>query len=79
MEHLSNFYELAIFTAAEKHYADIILDQIDPEKTFFGERRLYRDHCFKSEDVYVKDLRIIHDRALEDLIIVDNSILSFAA
>jgi len=27
----------------------------------------------------VKDLRIIDDRALEDMVIVDNSILSFAA
>jgi len=52
---------------------------MDPEKLYFGDRRLYRGHCFKSEEVYVKDLRIIHDRSLEDVIIVDNSILSFAA
>jgi TFIIF-interacting CTD phosphatase-like protein len=32
----------------------------------------------KVEDAYVKDLRIIADRDLEDMVIVDNSILSFA-
>jgi TFIIF-interacting CTD phosphatase-like protein len=32
----------------------------------------------KVEDAYVKDLRIISDRDLEDIVIVDNSIVSFA-
>jgi CTD small phosphatase-like protein 2 len=77
LEHLSNYYEMAVFTAAEQTYADLIIDKIDPEKKFFSQR-LYRQHCFKIEDVYVKDLRIISDRATEDTIIVDNSILSFA-
>jgi CTD small phosphatase-like protein 2 len=68
---------MVIFTAAEKEYADLIIDQIDPENKFFR-HRLYRDHCFKSDDAYVKDLRIISDRELEDIVIVDNSIISFA-
>lgn len=69
---------MAIFTAAEQGYADLILDRIDPERKYFKER-LYRQHCFKVGEVYVKDLRIIDDRSLEDTVIVDNSILSFAA
>lgn len=32
----------------------------------------------KVEEVFVKDLRIILDRELEHVLIVDNSILSFA-
>lgn len=68
---------MAIFTAAEQEYADLIIDRIDPERKYFS-HRLYRQHCFKVDDVYVKDLRIITDRPAEDTIIVDNSILSFA-
>jgi len=72
-----NFYEIAIFTAADQEYADLIIDKIDPEKKYF-QHRLYRQHCVKKNDVYFKDLRIIVDRDLESTIIVDNSILSFA-
>lgn len=67
---------MVIFTAAEQTYADKIIDVIDPEKKYFV-KRLYRQHCFKCEEVYVKDLRIISDRDLEHIVIVDNSILSF--
>ena len=71
-------WEMAVFTAGERTYADFILDKVDPEKKYF-KARLYREHCVKAEDnVYVKDLRIIRDRELEDIVIVDNSILSFA-
>jgi len=59
LEHLSQLWELAIFTAAEKGYADLIIDKIDPENKFF-KKRMYRDSCFRSQEgVYVKDLRII--------------------
>lgn len=77
LEHLSQYYEMAIFTAAEQSYADLIVDRLDPDNKLFS-HRLYRHHCIKVEDVYVKDLRIISDRAVEDLLIVDNSIISFA-
>ena len=68
---------MLVFTAAEKEYADMIIDKIDPDKTFF-KKRLYRDSCYKCEDAYIKDLRIISDRELEDIVIVDNSIISFS-
>ena len=35
VQHLANFYEMAIFTAAEQEYADLIIDLIDPNKEFF--------------------------------------------
>lgn len=35
LEHLSTYYEMAIFTAAEQTYADLIIDRIDPEKKYF--------------------------------------------
>jgi CTD small phosphatase-like protein 2 len=58
-------------------YADLIIDQIDPEKKYF-KHRLYRQHCYNTGEVFVKDLRIVQDRSLDEIILVDNSILSFA-
>jgi CTD small phosphatase-like protein 2 len=77
LEHLAKFYEMVVFTAGEQEYADLIINQIDPEKKYFS-HRLYRHHCIKSDNAYVKDLRIISDRDLEDIVIVDNSVISFA-
>ena len=54
------------------------MDQIDPKREIF-KARLYRQHCIRIDEVHVKDLRIIKDREIEDMVIVDNSILSFAA
>lgn len=77
LEKLANFYEILVFTAGEQEYADHILDYIDPDhKIFF--RRLYRHDCIQVEGFYVKDLDIILDRDKKNMIIVDNSIVSFA-
>ena len=35
LTHLAKFYEMAIFTAADQEYADLILDKLDPSKEFF--------------------------------------------
>jgi TFIIF-interacting CTD phosphatase-like protein len=40
---LSQFFEIVIFTAATKNYADQIIDAIDPNKTLI-DYRLYRQH-----------------------------------
>ncbi len=42
------------------------------------EFRIYRDHCYKtSTNVYVKDLSLIRNRQMKDMIIVDNAVYSF--
>ena len=77
---LSALYELVVFTAGEQEYADHILDYIDPKNTIF-KKRLYRQHCIGIDGFYVKDLEIILDwipEKRDSVIIVDNSILSFA-
>ena len=77
LERLANLYEIIVFTAGEQDYADHILDYIDPDRKIFL-KRLYRQDCIKVENFYVKDLDIILDRNKESMIIVDNSIVSFA-
>ena len=68
---------MIVFTAGQQDYADNILDYIDPEKKFF-QKRLYRQDCIKCDQFYIKDLDIILDRERTEMIIVDNSIVSFA-
>lgn len=79
LEHLAKMYEIAVFTAGEQTYADAILDYID-EKREIIKHRLYRQHCVPvGNGIYVKDLRIIEGGfKLHEMVIVDNSIVSFA-
>ena len=40
---------------------------------------MYRDSCIQTEEgIYVKDLRIIANWSLKDIVIVDNAVYSFA-
>ena len=67
-----------VFTASQSSYANPILDFIDPKKEYF-QHRLYRNNCSLSEQgFFVKDLRIISNRSLQDMVLVDNSAASFA-
>lgn len=75
LKDMSQCYEIVIFTAAVKDYADFILNYIDkvtPEKSQnYISHRLYRDHCELDDGVYVKDLSKI-GRDQSKTIIVDN-------
>ena len=70
------YYELIVFTASKKVYADTIIDYLDPENKFFT-KRLYRESCLFVSGVYIKDLKIFKNRDLKDIIIVDKSCLSY--
>ena len=77
LELVNKYYEVFVFTASHKWYADVILDYMDPEKKYF-QHRFYREHCIlANSNVYVKDLRIFKNRKLKDMIIVDNAVYSF--
>lgn len=76
---MNKHFEVIVFTASHKWYADVILDYIDPEKKLI-QHRVYRDNCIKTTDnVYIKDLRVFKNRDLRDMIIVDNAVFSFGA
>lgn len=74
-------YHIVIYTASQQAYSDAVLNYIDPKKKYFN-HRLYRHHCVNeivdSQHVYIKDLSIFKDVDLKDVIIIDNSVLSFA-
>jgi len=79
LEVVNKYYEVAVFTASHKWYADVILDYIDPKGIYF-QHRLYRESCIKTDDsVYVKDLRVINNVPMKDMVLVDNAVYSFGA
>ena len=72
-------FDLVVFTASDKQYADVVIDYLEKDKKYF-KMRLYRNHCiFIEPGLYIKDLRIFSGiKKLEDIIILDNSLFSFA-
>ena len=71
LEEMSNYYEVVIFTASVKDYADTILDQLDPEHKFIS-YRLYREHTTVLKRTYLKDISKL-GRDLSKVIIIDNA------
>jgi CTD small phosphatase-like protein 2 len=76
LKNLGSKYEIIAFTASIEEYANQVIDFLDPQGTIF-KHRLYRDHCVTFEKQFVKDLRILN-RDLNNVLIVDNIIYSFA-
>lgn len=77
LKEANRLFEVMVFTASHKCYADVVLDYLDPTGDLIH-HRLYRDHCISVEGVLLKDLRIFGNRRLQDLVIVDNAAYSFA-
>lgn len=78
LKKLSKAYEIIIFTAAQQFYADPIIDLLDPDRQFVS-HRLYRQACIGRNKFHVKDLRVIADREVDKMVIVDNCVFSFAS
>ncbi len=70
LEEISKIYEIVIFTAGTKDYADPILDIIEKENKYFS-YRLYRKHTIVMGNYYIKDISRL-GRDLSKIIIVDN-------
>ena len=70
LSNIKNYYELIVFTAATKEYADPIIDAIEQKGTKF-DHRLYRIHTNIKGNDFVKDISKL-GRDLSRIIIVDN-------
>ena len=74
---MSELYEIIIFTASSRDYAEGCVKLIDPNSTYI-DFILDRENCMATRNgFYLKDLRILKDRKLENTIIVDNLAHSF--
>lgn len=80
LQRVSKFYEIVVFTASVKEYADPIINVLDAKKR--GKWRLYRESCTFQPDprgahLYIKDLSLL-GRPLKDVLIIDNNCKSFS-
>lgn len=74
---MSEHYEIYIFTASTEDYARPIVEFLNmKKKTIQG--ILSRSNCLETSHGFkIKDLRVIKNRGLEDIIIVDNLVHCF--
>ena len=83
LKYANKHFEVGIFTASKKWFAEQIIDFLDPEKTLF-QHRFYRQHTCKLEDeeyddyLFVKDLNMFKGEvSLKDILLIDNNIYCF--
>ena len=73
---MAKYFQIIAFTASHESYADVVIDQLDPNRECI-KHRLYRRDCFEVyENLLVKDLRVI-DRDLSKMVLVDNAPYSY--
>lgn len=73
LRELNKYYEIVIFTASQSYYANEVLNVIDPSNELIT-FRLFREHCYVNErGLLIKDLNIIKNRDLANMVIVDNA------
>ena len=70
LERVSNCYEIIIFTASPKNYAEMVIDLIDKNKII--KYKFYRENCIFFNNNYVKELKKLN-RNMKNLIILDNN------
>lgn len=73
---MSRYYEIVIFTASVRQYAEPLIDIIDSNRVI--SRRFFRDDCIERNGDYVKDLSRVVKTGLERTVIVDNSPIAYS-
>jgi CTD small phosphatase-like protein 2 len=77
LKKMKEHFEILVFTASCSVYAETVVKEIDPDKKYIS-YILDRNFCLETKNgFFIKDLRIIKNRELKNMIIVDNLVHSF--
>lgn len=78
LDEMSALYEIVVFTASTFYYATLVTKALDPEGKYFN-GLLSRNHCLMTKNgFFIKDLRMIENRDIKDVVLLDNYVHSFA-
>jgi Dullard-like phosphatase family protein len=75
LKKVAEWYDVVIFTASMRQYADPLIDQLDTKGIVKG--RLFRESCLNKDGNFIKDLSLIK-QDLSSTIIIDNSPIAYS-
>jgi CTD small phosphatase-like protein 2 len=77
LEKMIKYWDIYVFTAASSSYANAIINYIDPDAKYIN-GILNRSNCMETKNgFFIKDMRILKDKDLKNIVMVDNLAHSF--
>lgn len=78
LKNLAAHFEVLVFTASHSCYANPVIDYLDPHRQYV-KKRLFRQNCMEvASGLYVKDLDVLKDRDMRNVVLVDNAAYSYS-